>query len=59
MLTLLGVCLFQLGFMLSGLWSNWQRAKIEEGAVSHYGIWKTYKPGFEELIVELARLEEA
>lgn len=58
MLAIAGLCLFQFGFMSSGMLSRWQQAKIEEGAVSHYGIWKIYKPGFEELITELARLEE-
>jgi proteasome lid subunit RPN8/RPN11 len=39
--------LFLMGYLLSGLKSNWDRRMIETGAVYHYGVWKGLRPALE------------
>ena len=47
--TVLGwFCLFLIGYLLAGQSSSWDRARLQEGAVAHYGLWNLLKPGWEE-----------
>ena len=45
---LAALCLFLLGWMLSGWSSTWERRAVIEGTVAHFGIWKGLRPGLEE-----------
>jgi len=45
---LAALCLFLLGWMVSGWRSNWERQAIIEGTVAHFGLWKGLRPGLEE-----------
>ncbi len=31
---------------------------MEEGVVAHYGVWKLYKPGFEESMGQIAEAQQ-
>ena len=45
---LAGMCLFLMGWMLSGWLAGAERRAIIEGTVAHYGLWKGLRPGLEE-----------
>ncbi|MEZ6058581.1 MAG: Mov34/MPN/PAD-1 family protein [Planctomycetaceae bacterium] len=45
---LLCLCVGLLGVMWGGRTTAWERQRLEAGAVAHFGLWKIYKPGFEE-----------
>ena len=45
---LAGLCLFLMGWMLSGWLAGAERRAIIEGTVAHYGLWKGLRPGLEE-----------
>ena len=51
---LFGVLLFLTGWVVASQLSAWQRLMMEEGVVAHYGVWKLYKPGFEETMAQIA-----
>lgn len=51
---LFGVLLFLTGWVVASQLGAWQRLMMEEGVVAHYGVWKLYKPGFEESMVQIA-----
>lgn len=55
---LVGIILFLGGWLWATQLSSWQRLKMEEGAVAHYGLWKGYKPGFEELLQQIIGSQE-
>ena len=45
---LLGLCMGLMGYLWGGQRTAWQEQRLEAGAVAHYGLWKLYKPNFEE-----------
>lgn len=47
------LCLFLLGWLLSGWVSGNERRAIIEGTVSHFGLWKGLRPGLEEGLASL------
>lgn len=51
---LFGVLLFLTGWVVASQLGAWQRLMMEEGVVAHYGVWKLYKPGFEESMAQIA-----
>lgn len=50
---LLAVLMLLVGFLYGGYRTSWEQERLAEGAVAHYGIWKNYKPGFEEFLSEV------
>lgn len=36
------------GYLYGGRQTDWEQLRLIEGTIAHYGIWKGYKPGFEE-----------
>jgi len=48
LMTLAGMGLFLLGWLLSGWRTNAERRAIIEGTVAHLGIWGIVRPGLEE-----------
>lgn len=46
------LCLFLLGYLVSGQSSRWQESMIREGAVAHYGVWNLMHTGWENDIRE-------
>lgn len=55
---LFGVLLFLTGWVVASQLSAWQRLMMEEGVVAHYGVWKLYKPGFEESMGQIAEAQQ-
>ena len=45
---LAALCLFLLGWMLSGWSAGTERRRIIEGMVAHFGIWQVLRPGLED-----------
>lgn len=54
---LLGLCTALLGFLWGARRTDIEQRRLEAGAVAHYGIWKLYKPGFEENFTKAIRLQ--
>ena len=48
LILLLGFCTGLMGFLWGGSRTAWEERRLEAGAVAHYGLWKLYKPNFEE-----------
>ncbi len=44
------VAVFLVGYLLAALPSSWQRDRIIEGTVAHYGVWKGLRPGLKEYL---------
>jgi len=42
------VAMLLVGYLLGSLRSDWERVRISEGAVAHYGVWKGLRPGLGE-----------
>ncbi len=42
------VAVLMIGYLLGGIRSDWDRARMFEGAVAHYGVWKGMRPGLGE-----------
>lgn len=54
---LAALCLFLLGWLLSGWVSGQDRRALVDGTVAHFGLWKGLRPGLEEGLASLhARL---
>jgi len=45
---MLYLLLFLVGYLLGGLRSAWERERLIEGTVAHYGIWKVLRPGLRQ-----------
>ena len=54
---LLGLCMGLLGFLWGTRRSAWEEQRLEAGAVAHYGLWKLYKPNFEENSTEVIKFQ--
>lgn len=39
------MALFLLGYLLANVKTNWERQRLVEGTVAHYGVWKGLRPG--------------
>jgi hypothetical protein len=53
------VAVFLVGLLAAMLPGTWQRSRIVEGTVAHYGVWSGLRPGLREhLAVAGARLRE-
>ena len=51
--TVLGwLSLFLLGYLLAGAQTSWQRSRMVQGAVAHYGVHKLMRVGFEQQLKE-------
>jgi len=50
---LAALCLFLLGWLLSGWISGAERRAVIEGTVAHFGLWKGLRPGLEEGLASL------
>lgn len=53
MVMLVAVLMLLLGYLYGGQRSMWEQQRLAEGTVAHYGLWKLYKPGFEEYMAEV------
>jgi proteasome lid subunit RPN8/RPN11 len=42
------LAVFLLGNLMSGCRNSWEQARLAEGAVAHYGVWKGMRPGLHE-----------
>lgn len=42
------VAVFLIGYLLASLSGEWERQRIIEGTVVHYGLWKGLRPGLKE-----------
>ncbi len=52
------LALFLLGNTMAGYRSSWEQARLAEGAVAHYGVWRGMRPGLHEgLLTVRGRLE--
>ena len=54
---LLGLCMALLGFLWGARRTAWEERRLEAGAVAHYGLWKLYKPGFEENLTAVIKFQ--
>lgn len=54
---LLGLCAGLLGYLWGGQLTSWERQRLEAGAVAHFGLWKLYKPGFEENLTKVLQVQ--
>lgn len=53
MVMLVATLMLVLGYLYGGRSTYWEQQRLVEGTVAHYGIWKTYKPGFESWLGEV------
>ncbi len=44
---------FLIGYLLAAGLGRWERQRILEGTVAHYGIWKGLRPGLHEALLKL------
>lgn len=54
---LLALCAGLLGLMWGSRRTAWEQERLEAGAVAHYGLWKLYKPGFDENFAKLIQAQ--
>ncbi len=47
------VCVFLMGYLLAGWRTSWERQRIVEGVVAHYGVDKVIKLGLQEDLAEV------
>jgi proteasome lid subunit RPN8/RPN11 len=47
-------CMFLIGYLLADMKSNWERQRIIEGTVAHFGNWKCLRPGLRENLDKVA-----
>jgi proteasome lid subunit RPN8/RPN11 len=45
--------LFLLGYLFASWKSSWERDRLAEGVVAHYGIWEGLKPGLDQALDRL------
>lgn len=45
-----------LGYFFGSFHSDWQRARLIDGVVAHYGIWKGLRPGLEQHLQETQKV---
>lgn len=48
---LAGIGLFLMGWLMSGVWGDFQRRAVIEGVVAHLGLWDVLRPGLEEALI--------
>ncbi len=46
---------FALGYLFRGLRSDWERLRLIEGTVAHYGLWKGLRPGLTQNLEAVKR----
>jgi proteasome lid subunit RPN8/RPN11 len=46
--------MFLIGYLLADMKSGWERQRIVEGTVAHFGTWKCLRPGLRENLDEAA-----
>jgi hypothetical protein len=44
------VLVFLIAWLLRGLQTDWERQRLVEGTVAHFGLWKGLRPGLEECL---------
>jgi proteasome lid subunit RPN8/RPN11 len=47
-------CMFLIGYFLADMKSGWERQRIIEGTVTHFGNWKCLRPGLRENLDKVA-----
>jgi proteasome lid subunit RPN8/RPN11 len=47
-------CMFLIGYLLADMKSGWERQRIVEGTVAHFGNWKCLRPGLRENLDKIA-----
>ncbi len=47
-------CMFLIGYLLADMTTSWQRQRIVEGTVAHFGTWKCLRPGLREDLGKVA-----
>lgn len=55
---LIALLMLLLGYMYGGQRTLWERDMLQAGAVAHYGLVKSYKPGFEEYLDDAIRAQQ-
>ena len=46
--------MFLIGYLLADMKSGWERQRIIEGTVAHFGNWKCLRPGLRENLDKVA-----